>query len=115
MKKLLLAVLILLFAHMEANAFDVYSSSSPTPAAASGVLCGVGTISYLYSVCESSPVAGTFAVIYASTAVNASVQNTGSISGAAFGCIPYQANYGSNGLFYTKSTSGQFTFTYGCN
>jgi len=114
LKKLLLAVSSLLLAG-SLYAFDVYTSSSPTPAATSGTLCGSGTIAYLYSVCESSPVAGNFTTVFSSAGITNAPSNTGSISGGSFGCIVYQANLGTIGMSYSKTTASQFTYNYLCN
>jgi hypothetical protein len=118
MKKLLLTVSIL-FLTARAHAFDVYQSSSPVTAT-SGVLCSTGTVAYLYSVCVSSPGAtGEFTQVYGSTFSTSSqgIPRTRIIAAQTFGCIQYQANYGTNGLFYAES-SGQthvITYNYLCN
>lgn len=96
--------------------FDVYQSTSPASGTTSGVLCSTGTIAYLYSVCTSSPsVSFSSTTVYASTFTSTQRQNTGPVTTATYGCIPFQANYGANGLFYTKATGAQVTYAYGCN
>jgi hypothetical protein len=123
MKKVFLAVACLLSFLKVAQAYDVYSSSTPASGTTTGVLCSsvAYTHSYLWGVCVSSPSAGSFTTVYASTFSNTAANNTGTISGATFGCVLYQTQLntssgaGLTGMSYSRNGTALFDYVYFCS
>lgn len=107
---------ILLLCAAPAMARDVYISTAPATEG-TRTLCGGASPKqsrgYLYSVCTSSAIAATGITLFNSSFTTTGVQNTGFISTANFGCIPFQTQY-TAGLMYVKTGPANVIIDYDC-